>query len=294
MFDLSIILQLLFTGLAMGSIYALIALGIVLIYRAANVVNFAQGELAMVPAFLVVVLLEKTSLPYAAVVLIVLAIMVALGYVFEKIAYYPLRNRGFLPFIISTIGVGIFLQNAAQFCFGALPMVMPRPTTVEVIRLGSVVVDPQFIIIIATTAVLLIGQEIFFEKTMLGKKMQATAQDKEAAQLMGISISLMIALTFIYSTLLASVAGILVGPLFCVSKEMGTLAGLKGFCGAIIGGFGSVAGAIFGSVFLGVTEIYLSFYVSSSYKDAFAFLLMILVLLVRPQGFFGERIAEKA
>jgi branched-chain amino acid transport system permease protein len=171
---------------------------------------------------------------------------------------------------------------------------MSRPTDVEVLILGGVVIDPQYIIIIVSTALLLVAQHFFFERTMLGKMMQATAQDKDAARLMGIPIARMIAITFIFSTILASVAGLLVGPLFYVTKEMGGMAGLKGFCGAIIGGFGSVTGAILGSVFLGVIEVYLAFYVSSAYRDAFAFIIMILVLLFRPQGLFGERIAQKA
>ena len=170
---------------------------------------------------------------------------------------------------------------------------MPRPTDVDLFVIGDIVIDPQYIIIV-TTAILLVAQHFFFERTMLGKMMQATAQDKEAAQLMGIPIARMIAITFIFSTMLACVAGLLVGPLFYVSKEMGGMAGLKGFCGAIIGGFGSVSGAILGSLFLGVMEVYLAFYVSTAYKDAFAFIIMIMVLLFWPQGLFGERIAQKA
>ncbi len=292
--DLAINLQMLVTGLAMGSIYALIALGIVLIYKAVNVVNFAQGELVMLPAYVVVGLTAGLGIPIIAAYLITIAFMGFFGILFERVAYYPLRNRSFLPVIISTIGVSIFLKNGAQFVFGALPQVMVRPTRMDVLNLGGVYVDPQHILIIVVTAVLLVLQHFFFERTGLGKKMQATAQDKEMARLLGIRISGMIALTFIYSTVLAAIAGILLGPIFYVTKDMGTLAGLKGFCAAIIGGFGSVTGAILGSLFLGVIEIFLSFYISSAYRDAFAFVLMILVLLFRPQGFFGEKIAEKA
>lgn len=292
--DAAINIQLLFSGLAMGSIYALIALGIVLIYRAADVVNFAQGELVMLPAFIAVFLLDTAALPALVVYPLVIVIMGGVGFLFEKIAYYPLRNRSFLPVIISTIGVSIFLKNGAQFTFGALPQVMPRPTDLEVLTLGDIVIDPQYIIIILSTAFLLIAQHFFFERTLIGKMMQATAQDKDTARLMGIPIGRMIALTFILSTVLATVAGLLVGPLFYVTKEMGGMAGLKGFCGAIIGGFGSVTGAILGSLFLGVLEVYLAFYVSSAYRDAFAFIIMILVLLFCPQGLLGERIAQKA
>lgn len=292
--DLAINLQMLVTGLAMGSIYALIALGIVLIYRAVDVVNFAQGELVMLPAYLVVVLMSGLGVPLLAAYCMTLVFMGGVGILFERVAYYPLRNRSFLPVIISTIGVSIFLKNGAQFVFGALPQVMQRPTQMDVLNLGGVFVDAQHILIFVVTAALLVLQHFFFERTALGRKMQATAQDKEMARLLGIRISRMTALTFIYSTVLASIAGILLGPIFYVTKDMGTLAGLKGFCAAIIGGFGSVTGAILGSLFLGVIEVFLSFYVSSAYRDAFAFVIMILVLLFRPQGFFGEKIAEKA
>ena len=292
--DLAINLQMLVTGLAMGSIYALVALGIVLIYKAVDVVSFAQGELVMLPAYIVVAITASLGVPIIAAYCITIAFMGGFGILFERVAYYPLRNRSFLPVIISTIGVSIFLKNGAQFVFGALPQAMDRPTSMDVLNLGGVYLDAQHILIFIVTVVLLVLQHFFFERTDLGRKMQATAQDKEMARLLGIRISRMIALTFVYSTVLAAIAGILLGPIFYVTKDMGTLVGLKAFCAAIIGGFGSVTGAILGSLFLGVIEVFLSFYVSSAYRDAFAFVIMILVLLFRPQGFFGEKIAEKA
>ena len=162
------------------------------------------------------------------------------------------------------------------------------------LNLGGVFVDPQYIVIIVVTALLLVFQYLFFEKTSLGKKMQATAQDKDMARLLGIPVAAMIALSFVYSTVLAGAAGILVGPVFYVTKEMGGMLGLKAFCATIIGGFGSIPGAVIGGLFLGVLEVLAAFFISSAYKDAFAFLVMILVLLVLPQGLFGEKIAEKA
>ena len=216
------------------------------------------------------------------------------GIVFQRIAYYPLRDRSFLPVVISTIGVGIFLKNGAQIIFGAEPFSMPRPTSATALDLLGVFVDPQYIVIILCTLVLLGLQHFFFEKTMLGKKMLATAQDKQMARLLGIRVARMIAITFAYSSILGAAAGILVGPIFFVTKEMGAMIGLKAFCSAILGGFGSVPGAILGGFFLGVIEVFASYYISSAYRDAFAFIILILVLLLRPQGFFGEKIAEKA
>jgi branched-chain amino acid transport system permease protein len=292
--DWSTNLQMVAAGLAMGSIYALVALGFVLIFNAVNVVNFAQGEFAMVPAFIAVWLMNSLNIPFALTCVITVVFMGVFGIVFQRIAYYPLRNRSFLPVVISTIGVGIFLKNGAQLIFGAEPLSMPRPTSAEAVNMLGVLVDPQYIVIIICTLVLLGFQYFFFEKTLLGKKMLATAQDKEMARLLGIRVSTMIAITFVYSSILGAAAGILVGPIFFVTKDMGAMIGLKAFCSAIVGGFGSVPGAILGGIFLGVIEVFASYYISTAYRDAFAFMILILVLLLRPQGFFGEKIAEKA
>jgi branched-chain amino acid transport system permease protein len=292
--DWSTNLQMLAAGLAMGSIYALVALGFVLIFNAVNVVNFAQGEFAMVPAFVAVWLLNSLNIPFALTCVITIVFMGVFGIVFQRIAYYPLRNRSFLPVVISTIGVGIFLKNGAQIIFGAEPLSMPRPTSTTALNMFGVLVDPQYIVIILCTLILLGFQYFFFEKTLLGKKMLATAQDKQMARLLGIRVATMIAITFAYSSILGAAAGILVGPIFFVTKDMGAMIGLKAFCSAILGGFGSVPGAILGGVFLGVIEVFAAYYVSTAYRDAFAFIILILVLLLRPQGFFGEKIAEKA
>jgi len=286
--------QLLATGLAMGSIYALVALGFVLIFNAVNVVNFAQGEFVMVPAFVAVWLMSFLKIPFPLSYLITLIFMGIFGIVFQRIAYYPLRNRTFLPVIISTIGASIFLKNAAQLVFGAEPKLMHRPTPPDVLNLAGVFVDPQYIVIIVCTLALLVFQYVFFEKTSLGKRMQATAQDKEMARLLGIRVAKMIAITFAYASILGAAAGILVGPIFYVTKEMGGMLGLKAFCSAIVGGFGSVPGAILGGIVLGVVEVFAAYYISSAYRDAFAFIILILALLFWPQGFFGEKIAEKA
>jgi branched-chain amino acid transport system permease protein len=292
--DFCLNFQLLATGLAMGSIYALVALGFVLIFNAVNVVNFAQGEFVMVPGFVAVWLISFLKIPFPFAYLLTLLFMAIFGIVFQRVAYYPLRNRSFLPVIISTIGVSIFLKNAAQLVFGAEPQLMPRPTSSNVLNLRGVCIDPQHVVIIVVTLILLVLQHLFFERTSLGKKMQATAQDKEMARLLGVRVSRMIVLTFIYSSMLGAVAGILIGPIFYVSKEMGAMLGLKAFCSTIVGGFGSIPGAILGGLFLGVIEVFSSYYISSAYRDAFAFIILILVLLLRPQGFFGEKIAEKA
>ncbi|HUL00492.1 MAG TPA: branched-chain amino acid ABC transporter permease [Nitrospirota bacterium] len=287
-------LQMLTAGLAMGSIYALVALGFVLIFRAVNVVNFAQGEFVMLPAFVAVWIAEFFNVPFPLIYVIAVIFMGIFGIVFQRIAYYPLRNRTFLPVIISTIGVSIFLQNAAQVLFGAEPKLMSRPTSINVLNVWGVYIDPQYLIIIICTFFLLIFQYILFDKTKLGKMMQATAQNKEMARLLGIRVSRMIAISFIYSSILGAIAGILIGPVYYVTKDMGGMLGLKAFCSTIVGGFGSIPGAIMGGLFLGLIEVFASYYISSAFRDAFSFIILILVLLVRPQGFFGEKISEKA
>ncbi|HEY0381049.1 MAG TPA: branched-chain amino acid ABC transporter permease [Candidatus Elarobacter sp.] len=297
-------MQLLISGLAVGSIYALVALGFVLIYNAVGVVNFAQGEFVMLPSFVAVTFLVPAiavfgtivhwQVPVLAVYAIVLIFMVGFALVFNRIAYHPLRDRGWMPVVISTIGVSIFLRNGVQQVWGSQPIVMPSLFAVDTISLGALRIRPQDLLIIAVTAVLIAFQFYLFERTTLGKQMRATAQDRATARLIGVRVGRIVAITFIYSAVLGAISGMLVAPLFTVTKEMGALIALKAFAASIVGGFGSIPGAIIGGLTIGVIETFGGFYVSSSYVDAIAFIILISVLLIRPQGLFGERVAEKA
>jgi branched-chain amino acid transport system permease protein len=278
----------------MGSIYALVALGFVLINNAAGVVNFAQGEFVMLPAFFAVMFLTMLKMPFIPAYLLTLAAIGVFGLIFERVCYYPLRNRSFLPVIISTIGASLFMKNGAQLVFGTEPHNPPKPVPSAPILIGGVAIDPQYVLILGVTILCLLFQYFFFERTNLGRKLQATAQDKDMSRLLGIRISVMIAITFIYSSILGGVAGILVGPIFYVTKDMGGLLSLKAFCSAIVGGFGSVTGAILGGFLLGIVEQYSAYYISSAFRDGFAFIILIIVLLVWPMGFFGEKVQEKA
>jgi branched-chain amino acid transport system permease protein len=296
-FDASTVGQLMFAGLAIGGVYALVALGIVLIYRATNVVNFAQGEFSMLGAYALFMLWQGAKLNYFLAMVLALVIMAALGLLFELTVYYPLRNRSFLPVIIATIGASIMMQNGALAVFGPSPeKVRPVIETGSTggIMLGGVFFDYQYVVILVVTLVLVGLQYLFFEHTLLGKKMQATSQDKDMARLLGIPVAIMIALTFIYSTLLGGLSGMLVAPIFFVTHKMGATLGLKAFAATICGGFGDVRGAILGGLALGVVETFGSAYISVVYKDGFAFLLLIVFLLLRPQGIFGEKVSEKA
>jgi branched-chain amino acid transport system permease protein len=291
---MDLILQLLFTGIGIGAVYALVALGFVLIFRATNVVNFAQGEFSMVAAFVMVVLAVDLEWPYWLSFLLSLCAMAIVGALFNLGVYYPLRNRSFLPVIIATIGASIFLANSVLALYGPQPQVLQGWFDTPGIQLGPVYLDSQYLLIIAVTMVLVGFQYWFFEHTLLGKKLQATSQDKEMASLLGIPVSGMIMLTFVYSALLGGIAGILVAPILFVSIQMGATIALKAFAATIIGGFGDVAGAIIGGLALGVIETFGAAYISVPYKDGFAFLVLVLFLVFRPQGLFGERVAEKA
>jgi len=285
--------QVLFAGLALGAIYALVALGFVLIIRATNVVNFAQGDFAMLGGFAMVAFLGS-GLPYWIAILLALAVMGVFGIVFNLGVYYPLRHRSFLPVIISTLGASIFMQNVVLYFFGPQPKPMPRVFKSQGIEVGGVYMDTQYLVILAVTAVAVAFQYFLFERTLLGKKLQATSQDKDMARLVGIPVAAMIAFTFVYSAILGGIAGILVSPVLFVSIGMGSIIALKAFSATIIGGFGDVTGAIVGGLLLGVVESFGAQYISVPYKDAFAFLLLFIFLLVRPQGIFGEKISEKA
>jgi branched-chain amino acid transport system permease protein len=285
--------QVLFAGLALGSIYALVALGFVLIVRATNVVNFAQGDFAMAGGFAMVAFLG-TGLPYWLAFVLALVVLGVLGVIFALGVYYPLRNRSFLPVIISTLGASIFMQNTAQYIFGPQPRAMHRLFNAPGIDVGGVFMDTQYLAILGFTAIAVTFQYVLFEHTMLGKKLQATSQDKDMARLVGIPVAGMIAFTFFYSAVLGGLAGALVSPILFVSIGMGSIIALKAFAAAIIGGFGDITGAILGGLLLGVVESFGAQYISVAYKDAFAFMLLFLFLMLRPQGIFGEKISEKA
>jgi len=292
--DVGIAFQLLFTGLGVGSIYALVALGFVLIYRATNVVNFAQGDFAMLGAFSMVVWVIDLGLPYWTGILITLLAMLLFGALFNLGVYYPLRNRSFLPVIISTIGASILLENGVLAGYGPRPQTLPGVFLSQGFGIGPVFFDSQYLLILAVTAVMVLVEFLFFERTLLGKKLQATSQDKEMASLLGIPVALMIMITFINSAMLGGLAGVLVAPILFVSVGMGSSIALKAFAASIIGGFGDVTGAIVGGLALGIVETFGAAYISVPYKDAFAFLMLFVFLLFRPQGIFGERVAEKA
>ncbi len=300
-------LQVLFQGLALGSIYALVALGFVLIIRTTNVVNFAQGDFAMLGGYAMILFTVgmpgnpelhisgfATHLPYWLAIVLAAGVMAIIGVAFNYGVYYPLRNRSFLPVLISTLGASIFLQNTVLALFNPQPRPLDKLFNVEGVTIGGVFLDSQYLVILVFTILAVAFQYFFFEHTLIGKKLQATSQDKDMARLLGIPVTLMIIITFVYSAVLGGLAGMLVAPILFVSIGMGSTIALKAFAATIIGGFGDVAGAIVGGIIIGVIESFAAYYISVPYKDAYAFLVLFLVLLFRPQGIFGEKVSEKA
>jgi len=239
-------------------------------------------------------MLTALKLPYLVSIALALAVMAVVGVLFNYGVYYPLRNRTYLPVLISTLGAGIFMQNAVLALYGPQPRPLPKVFSAQGVQAGGVFLDSQYLLILGVTLVAVAFQYVLFEYTLLGKKLQATSQDKDMARLVGIPVASMITFTFVYSATLGGLAGILVAPILFVSIGMSSTIALKAFSATIIGGFGDVTGAIVGGLLLGVVEAFAAAYISVPYKDAFAFLLVFVFLLLRPQGIFGEKVSEKA
>jgi len=287
-------LQLLFNGLGIGAIYALVSLGFVLLIRAASVVNFGQGEFSMLGAYLLVIFFNIFGINYYVGMALSVIIMAGFGVIFAYTTYWPLRFRGGLPVIISTIGASIFLENMVLVLYGPSSVAIDGLFDSDGFEIGGVFLATQYLAIIVIATILVVFQYLVFEKTLLGKKLQATSQDKEMASLLGIPVVFMILITFAYSSAMGGLAGMLVAPLLFVSVNMAGIIALKAFAANIIGGYGSIPGAILGGLALGVIETMGASYISVPYKDAFAFAMLLAFLMVRPQGMFGEKISEKA
>lgn len=285
--------QIVASGLAMGCIYALVGLSFILIYNATHGLNFAHGELVMLGAF-VFYSMVGTNAPYWVAALGALIAMGLFGYVFQRLLFYPLRDRPFLAFVIATIGFSIFARNLALLVWGPNPLKVRSYFEGQVVNLFDVVLTPEHVFIVVVTAIVLALQYALFFHTDLGRRLRATAQNAEVAQLMGIRPHQMIAITFVVATMLTGIAGILVAPIFLLDTELGLNLILKAFIAVIIGGFGSVPGAVVGGIIVGLLEILVAVYISSVYKDAIAFAVLIFFLIACPQGIFGERIAERA
>jgi len=287
--------QVIVSGLAMGCIYALIALGYAYVWNTMAIVNFAAGEFLTFSAFVFVATFTNSlHLPFWLALLLTALVMAVLGALFSRLVFARLQRQRALVAIIATVGFGIFLKEMARIIYGPEPMLYDSPFGNGVIELAGLRLPVQQLVIMVIVVIVMVLQYLALRYTTIGKVMRATAVDRETAALMGIPVNRVLAGTFAFSSVLAALAGVLLAPLFYVTTEMGTLVGLKGFVAMIIGGFGSVPGAIVGGILLGVLENVGAFAISSTYKDALAFGLLLIFLLVRPQGLLPERNADRA
>jgi len=283
------------SGLAMGAIYALIALGYVFVWNTMAIVNFAAGEFVTFAAYIfVATFITQLGLPFWLALLLAALVMAVLGAVFSRVVFARLQKQRALVAIISTVGFGIFLKELARILYGPEPLMYTGPFGTGGMQLGGLFIGWQQLLIFGVAMALMVVQAIVLKRTMIGKVMRAVAVDRDTAALMGIPVQKVLAGTFAYSSVLAALAGMLLAPLFFVTTEMGSLVGLKGFVAMIIGGFGSIPGAIVGGLLLGVGENWASYLVSSTYKDVIAFVTLLAFLALRPQGLIPERSADRA
>ncbi len=297
-------LQQLINGLTLGSVYALIALGYSMVYGILELINFAHGEIYMLGAYLGIIFLgffttaglTAYSLPLALILTFILSVIFcsSYGFTIEKIAYKPLRNAPRLSPLISAIGVSIFLQNYVMLTQGATDKVFPNLFGTAGFQFSSVRMTYLQLFIILTSVILMIGLRLFINKTKMGKAMRAVAQDKTMASLVGINIDTIISVTFIIGSGLAAIAGLMVAMYYgLVNYSIGYVAGMKAFTAAVLGGIGSIRGAMFGGILLGLIESLGGSYISGEYKDAYAFIILIIILLVKPGGLFRKAELEK-
>jgi branched-chain amino acid transport system permease protein len=308
---MDLFLQQLINGIVLGSIYALVALGYTMVYGILGLINFAHGEVVMVGAMVALTVIQVllgagTPLPVPVILTLALAAAIAvcmtLGFTIERVAYRPLRRSPRLAALITAIGVSILLQNAAMIIWGrqyhSFPALLPDTPH----QIGGAAINDLQILIVLLACAIMAGLLFLVHRTRLGRAMRATSQNPEVAGLMGVNINNVIAITFVIGSALAAVAGIMVSAYYGIAHYfMGFMLGLKAFTAAVLGGIGNIAGAMLGGVLLGVIESLAAGYIGpltggflgSHYQDVFAFLVLIMVLVFRPSGLLGERVAER-
>jgi branched-chain amino acid transport system permease protein len=285
--------QLVVSGLALGSIYALLALSLVLINKATDVVNFAQGEMAMFGTFICFGLLTRTGLPLVTVLVLAVPIGALLGAVTERVAMRPLQAAPQVNALIATIGLWMVFHHAAGWIWGYDPVRFPSLFSPEPVDVLGARIAQNSLGIMAVSLLVVALLYLFFEHTRSGIAMRAASMNRRAAQLMGVNVGRVALVSWALATAISVVAGFLVAPLTFLDFEMMFAVLLKAFAGAILGGFNSLPGAVVGCLVIGVLENLFAAYVSTAFKDTFAFGIIILVLMFRPQGLFTRRIAKK-
>ena len=280
-------------GLQLGAIYALVALGYSMVYGIIRLINFAHGDILMVASFVVWYLIARLNVPVWLSILICVAFTSLLGVAIEKLAYKPLRHSARISLLITAIGISFFLQNAAQLIFGADPVMFENLLPGN-LSLGALTVSRVSVIIICVSIVLMIALVLLVNKTRMGRAMRAVSEDESTAALMGINVNTTISFAFALGSALAAVAAILYSCAYTqISPTMGGMLGLKAFVAAVLGGIGSIPGAMLGGILIGICETLTKAYISSSFADAIVFGILIVVLIIRPSGLLGVKTKEK-
>ncbi len=287
-------IQQLINGISLGSIYALVALGYTMIYGIIKLINFAHGDIYMLGAyagFFATTMLHMSFVP--ALIFAMVAAGIA-GIVIERLAYRPMRQAPRIAILITAIGVSFFLEYSMMLLVTPQPRTFPPVFSGTVYNISGLIVNSQQIIILLTAVLLMVALTYIVQKTMVGKSMRAVSYDMEAASLMGIDVDKVISYTFALGSALAAAAGVLVGVYYnSIDPLMGIMPGMKAFVAAVLGGIGIMPGAMLGGVLLGVVEALVSGFFSSTFRDAAAFAILIIILLVRPSGLLGKNIREK-
>lgn len=282
--------QQILNGLSVGSIYALVALGYTMVYGIIKLINFAHGELYMLGAYLAHVGMTRLGMPFAGAIVFSVAMTCVLGYLIERIAYRPLRKSTRVSALITAIGVSILLQYTVIYIFGADTLSFPQVTIIPDIMVGSVLIKGPQILIFIVTIVSLIALQFIVYRTNLGRAMRAVSLDPEAAGLMGINVNKTIALTFVIGSALAAIAGALIGMYYnSISPTMGVTIGLKAFVAAVFGGIGLLPGAVLGGFLIGLIETLFVALNFSLWRDAVVYIILIIILLVKPSGLLGKK-----
>ena len=283
-------------GISIGSVYAIIALGYTMVYGIAKMLNFAHGDVIMVGAYISFCVTNYMGLPAIVSVLAAMAVCTLLGILVEGLAYKPLRGVPSLAVLITAIGVSYFLQNAAQLIWGSAPKNFSSIVSMQPLHLlnDRIVITGEVIVTILTSVAIMVALTLFTGKTKIGKSMRAVAEDRAAAQLMGINVNRTISTTFAIGSCLAAVAGVLLcSTVPTLMPTTGSMPGIRAFTAAVFGGIGYIPGAMLGGVLLGIIETFTKAYLSTEFSDAIVFLVLILVLLVKPAGLLGKQIQEK-
>jgi branched-chain amino acid transport system permease protein len=287
------LVQYLFTGITVGSIYALVALGFNIIYNVTEVINFAQGEFVMLGGLMMVLFAATLKLPLLLAFVLAVLVVTGVGALMERSTINPLKNAGVLTVIIVTIAVSILLKGIAMFVWGKDPYIIPPFSGTKPLFIFGAAVQTQTLWVVFITGVVVVLLTLFFKRSRYGKAMLACADNAEAARLVGIKVNTMVLISFALSAAIGAAAGAVITPMTLMEYDRGALLGLKGFGAAVLGGLDSFYGAVVAGLLLGVIESLCAGLISSGYKDAVALLILLLVLFVRPSGLFGNIEASK-